>query len=124
MRTTRTTAAALAASVGLGLGACGGGGDDAQDFCDELTGANEQLADLSQASPDQVDEIVDALEGIDPPGEIDDAYDRVLDLYRQIADGDAALTDPALATDFANVQTDIQQIQDFTTEECEPAEDE
>jgi len=124
MRTTRTTGVALAAVLALGLGACGGGGDDAQDFCDELTDANEQLANLAQASPDQVDEIVDALEDIDPPGEIDDAFDRVLDLYRQISDGDAALTDPALATDFANVQNDIQQIQDFTADECERADEE
>jgi hypothetical protein len=124
MRTRRTTGAALAAVLALGLGACGGGGDGAQNFCDELTDANEQLAEIAQASPDQIDEIVDALNDIEPPGEIDDAYNNVLDLYRRIADGDAALTDPALATDFANVQTELQQIQDFTSEECERADDE
>jgi hypothetical protein len=125
MRTTRTTGVALAAVLALGLGACGGGGDDgAPDFCDELTDANEQLADIAQASPNQVGDIVDALEDIDPPGEVEDAYNNVLDLYRRIADGDAALTDPALATDFANVQTDIQQIQDFTADECEPSDQE
>jgi hypothetical protein len=120
MRRTGTTGAALAAVLALGLSACGGGGDDAQDFCDELTDANQQLADIAQASPDQVDEIVDALGDIDPPGEIEDAYNNVLNLYRRIA----VLTDPALATDFANVQTEIAEIQDFTTEECERASDE
>lgn len=100
------------------LAACGGDDADDQAFCDDLTDVNSQLAAVDPADADRLDEMVATLENLDPPDEIEDAYNNVADLYTEIAEDDIPLSDPDLATDFANLQTDIQTIDDYTIEHC------
>lgn len=66
--------------------------------------------------------IADSLTRADPPGDITDAYDNVLELYESLRDDPAALTDPANATRFADLNDDITAIDDYINENCRPDE--
>lgn len=107
------TAITVAAAAG-----CGGDGGSTESFCEDLTEVRAHLDVLDQNDPQALDEAVAVLDDIDPPGEISDAYDNVLELYKIVADNDASVTDPDLATRFADLREDITKIEDFTTENC------
>lgn len=113
MRAVLTTAA-----VAILLAACSSGDSQASDFCDDLTDAQTQLATLDQTDSAALADAVDRLNAVDPPDDIADSYRAVLDVYTAIVDNDASLTDPALATQFADVRTHIDRIDQYITDTC------
>lgn len=111
-------ALAIIAITIVAAAGCGGDGGSTESFCEDLTEVRTHLDALDQNDPDALDEAVAALDGIDPPSEISDAYDNVLELYKIMAENDASVTDPNIATRFADLREDITKIDDFTTENC------
>jgi hypothetical protein len=113
-------AAALALAIGAAT-SCSSGGDDnsADAFCRDIAAVQDHLLNADSADPAA---IADGLTRADPPGDIADAYDNVLELYESLRDDPAALTDPANATRFADLNDDITTIDDYINETCQPDE--
>jgi hypothetical protein len=113
----RKAIAIVATALVIGTG-CGSDDSSAETFCDNLEDVQGQLNALDQADPTALDAAADTLSDLDPPDEIADSYDNVVDVYTAAADDDGSLTDPALATKFADVRNDITRIDDYITDTC------
>jgi hypothetical protein len=115
----RTFYCTISVAAGLTMAACSNGDDDEADqsFCDDFSHAQDELAQVTEPTPDNVQHLVEHLEGIDPPADIQEPYDNLLDTYRQIADG-TPLTDPGLASGLADTQTNLDQIQTYVSDNC------
>jgi hypothetical protein len=124
---TRATVAALALAGVLAGSACsdsegdvGGensGGASASDFCADFEALNESLATSDSAD---FDTIVDGLESLDPPQQIADDFDTMVEAARQLADLDPS--DPAQVEDAQALQEDSQDAQQnvssYIEDEC------
>lgn len=98
--------------------ACGSDGNSAEPFCDDLIAAQDQLTTVDQMDPNSLRDTVDVLEEINPPDEIADSYDAIVEVYSAIASDEGSVTDPSLATKFADIGNDIRSIDEFVTESC------
>jgi hypothetical protein len=78
----RTLGLATAATLVLGLSACGGddgGGDDASaEFCDEAESLSTAAEGIDDPSAAQVGDMFERLSALDPPAEIAEEWDLVL----------------------------------------------
>lgn len=113
----RNTIAVAATALIIGSG-CGNDGASTESFCDDLDGVQSHLSELALNDPSTLDSTVDALDDVDPPDEIAGSYNAVLDVYTSLADDGGSITDPALATEFADVRSEITRIDDFITDNC------
>jgi hypothetical protein len=114
----RTLALAAAPALVLTIAACGDdGGGDAASFCDEV---EDPFASLNDPNADP-QETVDALREVDPPSEIADDWDTLVDALDTIAsmDPEDAASEDALATltdpDIAEAG---ENINNYRAEEC------
>ncbi|MGH9185592.1 MAG: hypothetical protein ACRD0U_07240 [Acidimicrobiales bacterium] len=111
------------AGATLVLVACGGDSGASEAFCDNLASVEQAFADLSSAPPgDDFQSAVDNLAEIDPPAEIDDAYQEMVDAYSSIADA-GSVTDPDIAGTLADAQAATAEIDSFVTQECGSSDD-
>jgi hypothetical protein len=104
----------------LVLAACSGDNDGDQAFCDDLGDTRDQLTDLAAtagADPDSLAAAVDDLDALDPPDEIADAYQQVIDAYTAVADT-GSITDPDIAGRLADAQTAAAEIDAYVRQEC------
>lgn len=109
----------MAATTALALyvAACGGSSDSADQFCDDITGIQDEL--LADQAPDS-QSVIDTLAEADPPDEIADAYTNLIDAYQDMGADQNTLTDPATATRLADLNDDITKIDDYLRTECAP----
>lgn len=109
---------AIASLVALTFaGACGGGSEGTVAFCDDLSTIEESLDPFQQDEVKGITDIADTLEAIYPPDEIAEAYDNIVEVYRSM-DDEQSITDPAFATRFADVSSDISEVQAYITDHC------
>jgi hypothetical protein len=114
---TRAAAVGLALAAAAGSSCTSGGGDSADAFCRDAAAIQDDLLNADSADPAA---IADNLTRAEPPGDIAEAYDNVLELYESLRDDPAALTDPANATRFADLNDDIIAINDYINQTCQP----
>lgn len=113
-RTLTTAAVALAVALAA---SCSSGDNSADAFCTDIADTQDDLLNAATADPGT---IADGLAQTDPPDEIADAYNNVLDLYQDIRDNPDALTNPDNATRFADLNQDITAIEDYIRTTCDP----
>lgn len=113
----RPTATPSLVAVMLAVAACSGSSDNADQFCDKVAGVQDEL--LAAQAPSSED-VTNALDDVDPPDEIADAYTNILDAYEDMGAGQDALTDPTNATRLADLNQDIAAVDDYITAECTP----
>jgi hypothetical protein len=115
------------AVVGLLMAAgCGGDDDDStssesiEDFCDGFNEVNEQFASIDVTDPDALEDALDMLRDLDPPEEIADEYQTVLDGFQRLSEID--ITDQ---NEVAEVQEDLPDAEEafntvgqFVEDEC------
>jgi hypothetical protein len=83
------------AVVGLLMAAgCGGDDDDStssesiEEFCDGFNEVNERFSEIDVTDPDALKNALDMLRDLDPPEEIVDEYQTVLDGFQRLSEID------------------------------------
>jgi hypothetical protein len=105
---------------------CGGDDDDStssesiEDFCDGFNEVNEQFSNIDVTDPDALEDALDMLRDLDPPEEIADEYQTVLDGFQRLSEID--ITDQ---NEVAEVQEDLPDAEEafntvgqFVEDEC------
>ena len=114
------------AVVGLLMAAGCGGDDDStsseaiDEFCDGFNDVNEQFSDINVTDPGALDDALDMLRDLDPPEEIADEYEKVLEGFERLSEID--ITDRNAV---AEVQEDLPEAEEafntvgeFVEDEC------
>jgi hypothetical protein len=115
-------AVVLAAATVLTVAACGD--DDAGDdgasgeaFCDAMAEVQGDLGSLSTSDPASLDSVVERLRQVEPPAEIAEAYQGVVDGYAAMAE-DGGLTDPAAQDRLVEAQEHLTHLSEYLAENC------
>jgi hypothetical protein len=113
----RAVGLAAAPALLLGLAACGDDDDDAGSFCDQARVIDEQMTDLDLESTNIAD-IASAMDEIDPPAEIADDWNTVVDGFERLADMD--LSDPEAfdEADFVEAEAASDRVTTYLRDEC------
>jgi hypothetical protein len=115
------------AVVGLLMAAgCGGDDDDStsseaiEEFCDGFNEVNEQFSNIDVTDSSALEDALDMLRDLDPPEEIADEYETVLEGFEKLSEID--LTDQDAV---AQVQEDLPEAEEafntvgeFVEDEC------
>jgi hypothetical protein len=119
----RRAAAGVGAAAGavVLLAACGdddgGSSDSADTFCEEMVDVQADLGSLSTGDPAGIESVVDRLREVDPPAEVAEAYEAVVDAYATLADGDG-LTDPAAQETVVAAQEHATELTEYVADNC------
>lgn len=115
----RTSDHALAAAfIAAILAAAGcGGQSDSDAFCDQYPDLSNRLGEISRPTGQGFADLTADLEGLDPPADIQDAHDKLLDDLDAIAEA-GTITDPTAVTSLTEIQTNINDIQTYLTDRC------
>ena len=89
----------------------GGGGDSAEAFCDDIQALDDRFSEDTEAANDP-DQVLEALESLDPPEEIADDFQTVLDANRQ------AIDDPESTEGLEEAAEAQVRVSNFIQEEC------
>jgi hypothetical protein len=116
-----------AAVAGLLMAAgCGGDDDDSrsgdsiEEFCDGFNEVNERFSEIDVTDPDALENALDMLRDLDPPEEIVDEYQTVLNGFQRLSEID--ITDQ---NEVAEVQEELPDAEEafntvgqFVEDEC------
>ena len=116
------------AVVGL-LTAAGCGGDDDDDstssesieeFCDGFNEVNEQFSNIDVTDPGELENALDMLRDLDPPEEIADEYQTVLDGFQRLSEIDITDQDEVaeVQEDLPDAEEAFNTVGQFVEDEC------
>jgi hypothetical protein len=133
--TTRTRSArlivmAIVALFALGLSACGddddggntsagsdngssAGGGSSDDFCQSMKDLEDQVGQSDDLSEGEITNALDSLENVDPPAELSEAWQTMLDSREFIDDPTSASED-----DISRIQEASEKIDAYLVDEC------
>ncbi len=123
------TGVALVAALMLALAGCGRGGDSStKEFCDDYRKVADDLEGVGQDDADAVDEGLRKLDALDPPDEIKDEFEQIVELVREsnAMAKNVDLRDPAQVSQaqqlFADQEEELAaasaKVGDFLSENC------
>lgn len=100
-------------------GEAASGGGSGTDFCEDFEALDNRFAEDPEAAADP-EQVLDGLEGLDPPAEIADAYQKVIDASRQSNDLDPE--DPEALEEMQQLSEDAAEaeaeVTTFLADEC------
>jgi Asp-tRNA(Asn)/Glu-tRNA(Gln) amidotransferase C subunit len=115
-----------AAVVGLLMAAGCGGDDDStsseaiDEFCDGFNEVNEQFSNINVTDPGALEDALDMLRDLDPPAEIADEYEKVLEGFEKLSEID--ITDRNAVAEVQEDLPDAEQafntVGQFVEDEC------
>jgi hypothetical protein len=101
-------------------GEAASGGGSAEEFCGDFEALNDRFAEDPEAAAD-AGQVLDGLESLDPPEEIADAYQKVIDVSRQTSELD--VEDPEAVEEMQQLSEEAAdaeaEVTTFLREECE-----
>ncbi|MGH9191748.1 MAG: hypothetical protein ACRDZ0_04660, partial [Acidimicrobiales bacterium] len=106
---------------------CGGDDDDGasseeiEQFCDGFDEINDEFADINPVTnPEALQEALEMLRDLEPPEEIADDYETVLDGFQELSEID--ITDPEAVAqvreELPAAEEAFNTVGDFVEEEC------
>jgi hypothetical protein len=118
--------ATVAALIAAGCGGDddGGGGASSQateEFCQGFNRINEQFSDINPVThPEALREALDMLRDLDPPDEIADEYETVLEGFERLSKIDVTDQDAVaeVRKDLPRAEEAFNTVGDFVEEEC------
>ena len=123
MRSTRyrvlcTIAATLLTATGLA--ACGDDDDSASsaDFCDSAREIDESFAEIDDPTEADFGDIADTMGSIEPPAEIADDWDTMVDGFERLQDVDFSDPESFNEADFAEADEASGRVVEYLEEEC------
>jgi hypothetical protein len=119
----------VVAALVLVLSGCGRGGDSATEaFCDDYRQVTDDLEGVAPANADAADEGLRKLDALDPPEEIKDEFEQIVELVRKANDmaKNVDLNDPEQVSRaqqaFADQEEELAaasaKVGDFLSENC------
>jgi hypothetical protein len=107
----------------VGLAACGDDDDDTAgggDFCDQAESLNETFEQIDDPTSAEFGEALDRIRAMDPPEEIADDWNQLVQALEGFEDIDLENPDPeALAAlDSEEMQASGARVDDYLAEEC------
>ena len=107
----------------VGLAACGDDDDDSAsggDFCDQAESLNETFEQIDDPTSAEFGEALDRIRAMDPPEEIADDWNQLVQALEGFEDIDLENPDPeALAAlDSEEMQAAGARVDDYLAEEC------
>ena len=119
--TARRLLAALAVpALALGLAACGDDDDSAsaESFCDAAREIEERFSNMDPSTPAEFEEAIAAIDELDPPAEIADDWETMMEALESFADID--LTDPNAFDEsaFSDAEAASERVGEYMEEEC------
>jgi hypothetical protein len=122
----RCLVAGAAVAALLMAAGCGGDDDDSrsgdsiEEFCDGFNEVNERFSEIDVTDPDALENALDMLRDLDPPEEIVDEYQTVLNGFQRLSEID--ITDQ---NEVAEVQEELPDAEEafntvgqFVEDEC------
>jgi hypothetical protein len=122
----RCLVAGVAVAALLMAAGCGGDDDDSrsgdsiEEFCDGFNEVNERFSEIDVTDPDALENALDMLRDLDPPEEIVDEYQTVLNGFQRLSEID--ITDQ---NEVAEVQEELPDAEEafntvgqFVEDEC------
>ncbi|HEX6417133.1 MAG TPA: hypothetical protein VFZ77_01505 [Acidimicrobiales bacterium] len=116
--------AALPALVLTAAACSDSDGDDSASFCERYSGMEERFAGIDDPTSQDFDDAIDAIAGIDPPEEIADDWDILVEASRELADVDFSDPEALEGLDFSEADAASERIEAFVNEECGSDEEE
>jgi hypothetical protein len=116
--------AALLVAAGCGDDDDGGGGASSQateEFCQGFNRINEQFSDINPVTdPEALREALDMLRDLDPPEEIADEYETVLEGFERLSKIDVTDQDAVseVRDELPEAEDAFNTVGDFVEEEC------
>jgi hypothetical protein len=114
------------AVVGLLMAAGCGGDDDStsseaiDEFCDGFNEVNEQFSNINVTDPGALDDALDMLRDLDPPEQIADEYEKVLEGFEKLSEID--ITDrnavAEVQEDLPDAEEAFNTVGEFVEDEC------
>jgi hypothetical protein len=114
------------AVVGLLMAAGCGGDDDStsseaiDEFCDGFNEVNEQFSNINVTDSGALDDALDMLRDLDPPDEIADEYEKVLEGFEKLSEID--ITDRNAVAEVQEELPDAEEafntVGEFVEDEC------
>jgi Asp-tRNA(Asn)/Glu-tRNA(Gln) amidotransferase C subunit len=114
------------AVVGLLMAAGCGGDDDStsseaiDEFCDGFNEVNEQFSNINVTDPGALDNALGMLRDLDPPEEIADEYEKVLEGFEKLSEID--ITDrnavAEVQADLPDAEEAFNTVGEFVEDEC------
>jgi hypothetical protein len=115
-----------AAVIGLLMAAGCGGDDDStsseaiDEFCDGFNEVNEQFSNINVTDPGALEDALDMLRDLDPPAEIADEYEKVLEGFEKLSEID--ITDrnavAEVQEDLPDAEEAFNTVGQFVEDEC------
>ncbi len=99
----------------------GASSEEIDEFCDGFNEINDQFSNINPvADPEALQEALDMLRDLEPPEEIADAYEEVLNGFERLSEID--ITDPnavaEVREDLPDAEEAFNTVADFVDEEC------
>ena len=114
---------AAAPALLIGLAACGDDDDSASsaDFCDSAREIDESFAEIDDPTEADFGDIADTMGSIEPPAEIADDWNTMVESLQSLADVD--MSDPAAIeqldqAQFADANEAFENVGTYLEEEC------
>jgi hypothetical protein len=111
----------LLMAAGCGDDDGGASSEEIREFCDGFNEINDEFSDINPvANPEALDEALDMLRDLEPPAEIADEYETVLDGFEALSEID--INDPEevaqVQEEFADAEEAFNAVGDFVEDEC------
>jgi hypothetical protein len=121
----RRLVAGVAVAVLLMAAGCGGDDDSTssesiEEFCDGFNDVNERFSDIDVTDPDALENALDMLRELDPPEEIADEYQTVLDGFQRLSEIDITDQDEVaeVQEDLPDAEEAFNTVGQFVEDEC------
>jgi hypothetical protein len=119
-RRMRWAAVSLVGALSLVGAACGDdddGGDEAagggEDFCQTMQELEDREFEGEEPTEEEIAAVFDEMEDLDPPAEIEESWNRMMDATRR------AFADPASAPDLTDeIDQASQEVEAYLREDC------
>lgn len=95
-----------------------GGGDDAASFCDSFKELDERYSGIDDPTDEDFDAAIDAVTELDPPAEIEDDWNTMIEAFRSFSEIDVSDPEELADLDFTEAEAASDRVDAFLSEEC------
>lgn len=101
--------------------ACGdsdGGGGDTASFCDRFQELDERYSGIDDPTDEDFTDAIDEIAELDPPAEIEDDWNTMIEAFRSFADIDVSDPEALADVDFTEAEAASDRVDSYLSEEC------
>jgi hypothetical protein len=96
----------------------GGGGGDSAAFCEDARDVTSRIAELDPTDEEAFDEALDSIRGLEPPDELADDWNTLVDAFERIAEMTPEEQANVDQDEFAEAEESSERVGTYLEEEC------